>query len=223
DAGGGRGALRPRGRRFSRRARPALRSRERFTMQRFVLTLSCPDRMGIVAAVSAFLLEHRCNIVDSAQFGDAEFGRFFMRVCFDAESPASAAGLADAFAPIAGRFDMDYRLHDTAVKSRMLILVSRFGHCLNDLLYRHRVGALPVERPSIESTHRNFEHPADAHGIPFHYLPVTPETRARQEQHLREIIDSTRADLVVLARYMQILSPELCRHLRERAINIHHS
>ena len=192
-------------------------------MRRFVLTLSCPDRMGIVAAVSTFLLEHRCNIVDSAQFGDALNGRFFMRVCFDAEAPRSAADLETAFARVAEPFGMQYRFYDTATKPRVAILVSKFGHCLNDLLYRYRIGALPIEIPAIISNHRDFEGLAAAHDIPYHYLPVEPATRTRQEQQLREIIDRERCDLVVLARYMQILSPELCAHLRERAINIHHS
>jgi len=192
-------------------------------VRRFVLTLSCPDRMGIVAAVSTFLLEHRCNIVDSAQFGDALNGRFFMRVCFDAEAPRSAADLETAFARVAEPFGMQYRFYDTATKPRVAILVSKFGHCLNDLLYRYRIGALPIEIPAIISNHRDFEGLAAAHDIPYHYLPVEPATRTRQEQQLREIIDRERCDLVVLARYMQILSPELCAHLRERAINIHHS
>jgi formyltetrahydrofolate deformylase len=196
---------------------------EHTRLRRFVLTLSCPDRIGIVAAVSTFLLHRRCNIVDSAQFGDAALQRFFMRVCFDADDAASVDALTEAFSPVAREFTMQWKLHDAAVKPRVAILVSKFGHCLNDLLYRFRIGVLPIEIPAIISNHRDFESLAAAHGVPYFYLPVDPTNRARQENQLREIIDAERCDLVVLARYMQILSPDLCRHLRERAINIHHS
>lgn len=192
-------------------------------MRRLVLTLSCADRIGIVAAVSTFLLHQRGNIVDSAQFGDTENQRFFMRVCFDAEDTASVGTLSEAFTPVAREFAMQWKLHDASVKARVAILVSKFGHCLNDLLYRYRIGVLPIEIPAIISNHRDFEPLAAAHGVPYFYLPVDLADRAQQEKRLRELIDAERCDLVVLARYMQILSPELCRHLRERAINIHHS
>ncbi|HEX9812064.1 MAG TPA: formyltetrahydrofolate deformylase [Burkholderiales bacterium] len=192
-------------------------------MRRVVLTLSCPDRIGIVAAVANVLLQQRCNIVDSAQFGDATNQRFFMRVCFDADERATVAALAAAFAPVTEDFGMQSRFYDVHVKSRVLILVSKFGHCLNDLLYRFRVGSLPVEIPAIASNHRDFERLAGAHDIPFVHLPVQPANRAEQEAKLRTFIDSERIDLVVLARYMQVLSPALCAHLRSRAINIHHS
>ncbi len=193
------------------------------TLRRFVLTLSCPDRIGIVAAVSTFMVHHRCNIVDSAQFGDATNKQFFMRVCFDASKTQTTATLTGAFTRIAEEFDMQHRFFDTSIKPRVIILVSKFGHCLNDLLYRHRIGALPVEIPTVVSNHQDFEGLVTAHHIPFCYLPVDPANRSEQEDRLSEIIDSERADLVVLARYMQILSPALCEHLRERAINIHHS
>jgi formyltetrahydrofolate deformylase len=196
---------------------------EIMTLRRFVLTLSCPDRIGIVAAVSAFMVHHRCNIVDSAQFGDAANKQFFMRVCFDAGKTQTPATLTGAFTRIAEEFDMQHRFFDTSIKPRVIILVSKFGHCLNDLLYRHRIGALPVEIPTVVSNHQDFEGLVTAHHIPFCYLPVDPANRSEQEDRLSEIIDSERADLVVLARYMQILSPALCEYLRERAINIHHS
>lgn len=192
-------------------------------MRRFVLTLSCPDRIGIVAAVATFLLEHRCNIVDSAQFGDAANQRFFMRVCFDAEATSTVSELTNAFASVAEKFDMRPKLYDTSIKPRVAVLVSKFGHCLHDLLYRYRTGALPVEIPAIISNHRDFEQLASTYAIPFFYLPVDPANRPQQEDQLREVIDAERCDLVVLARYMQILSPALCEHFRERAINIHHS
>ena len=192
-------------------------------MQRFVLTLSCPDRMGIVAAVANFLLEHRCNIVDSAQFGDADNDRFFMRVCFASPSEFKVADVLREFAAVAERFAMQWGVRDLGVKSRVLIMVSKFGHCLNDLLYRYRVGALNIEIPAIVSNHRDFYQLAASHDIPFHHLPVDVSNKVKQEARLLEIIDAERIDLVVLARYMQILSANLCGNLTHRAINIHHS
>jgi formyltetrahydrofolate deformylase len=192
-------------------------------MRRFILTLSCPDRMGIVAAVANFLVEHRCNILDSAQFGDEAEQRFFMRVCFAPENAAGLELLSEAFTPIAGQFGMQWRIYDAADKPRILIMVSKFGHCLNDLLYRYRVGALPVTIPAIVSNHRDFYQLAASHDIPFHHLPVDAENKARQEERLLDIIGSERCELVVLARYMQVLSPALCERLKERVINIHHS
>jgi formyltetrahydrofolate deformylase len=192
-------------------------------MQRHILTLSCADRPGIVAAVANTLVEQRCNILDSAQFGDTATNRFFMRVSFQAEAPTSAAQLRQGFTPVAERFAMNWALHDTAVRQRVVLMVSRFGHCLNDLLYRYRIGALAMEIPAIVSNHRDFYQLAAAHDIPFYHLPVTPESKARQEERLLEIVHSAHCDLVVLARYMQVLSPGLCAQLSERAINIHHS
>ncbi len=192
-------------------------------MNRFVLTLSCPDRMGIVAAVATFLLEQQCNIVDSAQFGDADNDRFFMRVCFVPHAALTRESVAEAFKPIAERFAMQAAVYDLAVKSRVCIMVSKFGHCLNDLLYRYRVGALNIDIAAIVSNHRDFYQLAAAHDIPFHCLPVDTATKSKQEARVAEILDAERIDLVVLARYMQVLSPALCVRLRERAINIHHS
>jgi formyltetrahydrofolate deformylase len=192
-------------------------------MNRFVLTLSCPDRMGIVAAVANFLVEHQCNIVDSAQFGDAANERFFMRVCFVPPTKLTRESVAEAFAAVAERFAMQAAFYDLAVKSRVCILVSKFGHCLNDLLYRYRVRALNIEIAAIISNHRDFYQLAASHNIPFHHLPVDPATKPKQEARVLEILDAERIDLVLLARYMQVLSPALCSHLQERAINIHHS
>jgi formyltetrahydrofolate deformylase len=189
----------------------------------FVLTLSGPDRIGIVAAVSAFLLAHRCNILDSAQFGDAGTSRFFMRVDFVPEAPLALADLMRGFAPVAQPFGLEWSFHDGAVKTRTLIMVSRFGHCLNDLLYRYRIGALPIVIPAIVSNHPDFRTLVEANGIPFHHLPVTPATKAAQEQQLLDLVDTESCELVVLARYMQVLSLELCRKLAGKAINIHHS
>jgi formyltetrahydrofolate deformylase len=192
-------------------------------MQRFVLTLSCPDRTGIVAAVANFLLEQQCNIVDSAQFGDDVNKLFFMRVCFASEHAAQVTAIRTLFQPVAERFAMRWAIHDAAVKHRVMIMVSTHGHCLNDLLYRHRIGALPIEIPAIVSNHREFYQLSAANDIPFHYLPVNKDSKAKQEQKLLELFQEERCDLLVLARYMQILSPQLCAQLNERAINIHHS
>jgi len=192
-------------------------------VHRFVLKLSCTDRMGIVAAVAEFLLEHRCNIVDSAQFGDEKKKGFFMRVSFDADAALTAEDLQRAFAGVGERFAMQWAIHDTSVKSRVVVMVSKFGHCLNDLLYRHRIGALPIDIVAIVSNHRDLYQLAAARDIPFHHLPVNAGNKAKQEERLLEILHDERFGLLVLARYMQILSPGLCAQLQERAINIHHS
>jgi formyltetrahydrofolate deformylase len=193
----------------------------------FVLTLSCEDAVGIVHAVSGFLVGHHCNIVDSAQFGDAPTNRFFMRVAFThvgrEEPRLSVDVLRRAFAPISERFGMTFTIRDPAVKMRLLLLVSRQGHCLNDLLFRYRSGELPVEIPAIVSNHSDLRDLAVAYGVPFHHLPVSKSTRPVQEATLLEIVARERIDLVVLARYMQVLSDDLCRVLTGRAINIHHS
>ncbi len=193
-------------------------------MPNHVLTLSCRDRVGIVAAVSGFLAERRCNIVDSQQFGDPSTGRFFMRVHFVAQDAGTALiDLYDAFSAVGNEFEMTWQLHDTTERCRTLLMVSKLGHCLNDLLYRWQTGALHVEIPAIVSNHTDFEPLAKAYDVPFHYLPVTPDNKARQEAALLELIDSYDVDLVVLARYMQILSDELCTRMDGRIINIHHS
>lgn len=190
----------------------------------YILTLSCPDKVGIVAAVSIFLSQHNCNIKDSAQFGDMETGLFFMRVHFKAEPGAPEyAALNKDFTGLAERFSMNWNMHRADDKCRMIIMVSRHGHCLNDLLYRYRTGALHAEIAGIISNHQDFRDVAEWHGIPFHCLPVTKESKAEQERAVLDIIERERADLVVLARYMQILSAEMCEALAGRCINIHHS
>lgn len=193
-------------------------------MREYILTLSCPDSVGIVAAVSTFLAVSDCNIKDSAQFGDSETGLFFMRVSFIAEQNAPRLEtLRDSFAATAKRCGMAWSMVCAKAKSRMLIMVSRQGHCLNDLLYRNRIGAMRAEIIGIVSNHETFQDLAGWNGIPFHYLPVTPETRAVQENTLLELVARENIDLVVLARYMQILSPGLCEALAGKCINIHHS
>jgi formyltetrahydrofolate deformylase len=192
-------------------------------MHRFILTLSGPDRMGIVAAVASFLLEHECNIVESAQFGDPATLQFFMRVSFDSSAATTARDLSEAFAEVGDAFSLQWAVYDCAIKPRVLIMVSKYGHCLNDLLYRHRIGALPIEIPAIVSNHRDFYRLAAQSDIPFHYLSVDAGNKSKQEEHLLNIVREERCDLVVLARYMQILSPTVCNELTGRAINIHHS
>ncbi|GEO36644.1 formyltetrahydrofolate deformylase [Skermanella aerolata] len=191
---------------------------------RHILTISCPDTVGIVAAVSGFLAGRGCNIIDSAQFGDRTSGLFFLRIFLASpEGGPSGEELAAGFADVAERFGMKWRLHDADRPQRLLLLVSKFGHCLNDLLYRYRTGGLNVEIPAIVSNHRDFYQLAAWHNVPFHYLPVNAGNKLEQESRLWEIIEQENIDLVVLARYMQVLSPELCDRLAGRAINIHHS
>ncbi|MBR3192187.1 formyltetrahydrofolate deformylase, partial [Bosea sp. (in: a-proteobacteria)] len=188
-----------------------------------ILTLSCEDRPGIVHAVSGVLYRQGCNILESAQFSDPRDGRFFMRVAFAAGERFDDAALRREFGGVAGTFRMDWDMIDAARPARVLLMVSRFGHCLNDLLFRQATGNLNIEIPAIVSNHRDFEPLAKNYGIPFHHLPVTAATKAEQEARLLEILAETEASLVVLARYMQVLSNDLCRALDGRAINIHHS
>lgn len=188
----------------------------------FILTFACDDRIGIVHAVSGHLATLGCNICDSAQFSDRNTGRLFMRVTFNAQGH-TFADLKASFADIAETFAMSWQLHDCKVKPRVLIMVSRAGHCLNDLLFRHNIGALNMEVPAIVSNHRDFYRLAATYDIPFHHLPITPETKPAQEARLMEIVEQERIDLVVLARYMQVLSNDLCQRMSGRIINIHHS
>lgn len=189
----------------------------------FVLTLSCPDTRGIVHAVSGFLLEHGCNILDSQQHGDELTRAFTMRIHFSAPGGTQAETLRAGFEAVAARFGMAHRISELAVKPRVLIMVSKHDHCLNDLLYRYRKGALRIEIPAVVSNHRDTYQLVASHDIPFEYLPVTPETKAAQERRLLDLVRAERIDFVVLARYMQVLSEELCEQLPGRVINIHHS
>jgi formyltetrahydrofolate deformylase len=189
----------------------------------FVLTLSCPDRPGIVHAVSGFLVERGANIVESQQFGDRLSDRFFMRIAFVTEAAADAAELRGAFGLVAEAYGMQFELWSAAAPYRTLIMVSRHLHCLNDLLFRASTGALQIEIPAIVSNHPDAGALARSYGIDFHHVPVTPGTKAEAEARLLQLVDDTGAHLVVLARYMQVLSDDLCRRLSGRAINIHHS
>jgi formyltetrahydrofolate deformylase len=190
--------------------------------QNLILTISCPDTVGIVAAVSGFLSSRGLFITESAHFGDVITGRFFMRTVF-LDDPAGIGKLRTEFVDVARRFDMEWRIADSTIKPRVLILVSKFDHCLNDLLYRYRTGTLPIDIPAVVSNHPDLQRVVEWHGIPFHHLPVTKETKAEQESHILEMVDRLHIDLVVLARYMQVLSLDMCRALSRRCINIHHS
>jgi formyltetrahydrofolate deformylase len=189
----------------------------------FVLTLSCPDRPGIVHEVSGFLATRGGNIVESQQFGDQLTGRFFMRIDFEIPGPAFADELRVEFAPVAERFAMDYELWDATAPYRTLIMVSKQLHCLNDLLFRWSTGTLQIEIPAVVSNHRDAERLCDAYGLQFHHVPVTPENKADAEARLVSLIEEHGVHLTVLARYMQVLSDDLCRSLAGRVINIHHS
>ncbi len=190
----------------------------------FILTLSCPNRIGIVFAVAKFLFERGFNITDSAQYDDTVTDRFFMRVAFSAtRATMPIADIKRDFRDLSDDFDMNWELVDVAVRPRVVILVSRFDHCLRDLLYRHSVAELNVDIVAIGSNHRDAESVAVSHGIAFHYLPVSKDTKQAQEAQVLALVRAAKADLVVLARYMQVLSDNLCSQLPCPAINIHHS
>ena len=188
----------------------------------YILTLSCPDQRGIVHAVSGFLLERGGNIEEAAQYNDHDTGLFFMRVQF-ACADAGAEALREQIGTLAARFDMRWQLHAAAQPMRAVIFVSKEGHCLNDLLFRWKSGLLPLDIRAIVSNHRDFYQLAASYNVPFHHIPLTGTTKAQAEAKQYEIIEAEGAELVVLARYMQILSLDLCQKLAGRAINIHHS
>ena len=188
----------------------------------YILTLSCPDRPGIVHAVSGFLAERGGNIEEAAQFNDQGTGLFFMRVQFSSPT-GDVAPLREQLGALAERFAMRWQLHARAEAMRCLIFVSREGHCLNDLLFRWKSGLLPLDIRAIVSNHRDFYQLAASYNVPFHHIGVTKANKAQAEERQMEIIEAEGADLVVLARYMQVLSDDMCRRLAGRAINIHHS
>ena len=192
---------------------------------RYILTLSCPDKPGIVYNVSGLLYQRGYTIIDSAQFGDEDTGLFFMRVIFAVESAEAEPidTLTAAFADMAEGYGMAWDIHDCAHRPRTLVMVSKFGHCLNDLLYRYRIGALPVDLRAIVSNHRDFYQLSASYDIPFHHVPVTKANKEAQENKLLALVDEEHIELVILARYMQILSDRVCKHMPGRIINIHHS
>ncbi|MEJ0084508.1 MAG: formyltetrahydrofolate deformylase [Pseudomonadota bacterium] len=191
----------------------------------FSLLLVCPDRKGIVAAVAGFLSDHDASIVEAKQFDDRLTQRFYMRAVFAAVGPkfVDLDQFRAEFAKLANLYDMTWQIEDTARRVRVLIAVSKLDHCLQDLLYRWRSGVLPVDVVGVVSNHADLRGLVEWHQIPFHHLPVTPETRPQQEAAMLELFSRYQADLLVLARYMQILSSDLCRAMTGRCINIHHS
>ena len=189
----------------------------------FVLILSCPDRPGIVHAVSGFLVKRAGNILESHQFDDQLTGRFFMRIDFEIPGPAMAEELRVEFAPVAAEFGMEYEVWDAKAPYRTLIMVSKHLHCLNDLLFRWSTGSLQIEIPAVVSNHPDAQKLCDLYGLEFHHIPVTPDTKDDAERQLLSLIKENGVHLTVLARYMQVLSDDLCRTLAGRVINIHHS
>jgi formyltetrahydrofolate deformylase len=194
------------------------------TQTNYVLTLSCEDRPGLVAAVAAMLAENGGNILDSQQFNDQESNRFFMRVAFSLDAPERLQDLRDRFAPFAKLRAMEWKIRASDARMKVLLMVSKFDHCLGDLLYRHRIGELPMDIVGIVSNHpQEALHLSLMGDIPYHHFPVTKDTKPAQEAQIKKVVDETGAELIVLARYMQILSDDLAGFLSGRCINIHHS
>lgn len=192
-------------------------------MSRFALTVTCASRRGIVAAITTYLAQQGCNITDSSQYDDPETGDFFMRISVRSELGGDLDSLRDGFATVAEEFGMSYAFHDEAGRMKVVVMVSRFGHCLNDLLYRWRIGALPIDIVAVISNHMDYQKLVVNHDIPFHYIKVDRAGKAEAEAAQMRIIEETGAELIVLARYMQVLSDEMCRTMSGRIINIHHS
>ncbi|MET0172772.1 MAG: formyltetrahydrofolate deformylase [Agrobacterium vaccinii] len=192
-------------------------------MTTYVLTVACTSKRGIVAAISGYLADKGCNIVDSSQFDDLETGKFFMRVSFISEEGQSMDNIQSGFAPIATEFGMEANIYSDGERTKTLLMVSRFGHCLNDLLYRWKIGALPIDIVGVVSNHFEYQKVVVNHDIPFHHIKVTKDNKPKAEAQLLDLIDTSGAELVVLARYMQVLSDEMCRKMSGRIINIHHS
>ncbi len=189
----------------------------------FVLSIASEDRKGIVAAVANSVASQDCNIVESSQYGDGNTGRFFMRVAISGPAGMSIESFTEAFSPVATAYRLEWRIHDLTRKLRTMVMVSQGGHCLNDLLYRTSTGRLPMEITSIVSNHTTWQRRAEHEGIAFHHLPITPENKLEQEARLMGLAEQQQVDLIILARYMQVLSDQLCRKLDGRVINIHHS
>jgi len=191
---------------------------------RYILTLSCPPQVGILARLGQCLADHGAHTRELAHFADADETRFFLRTEITvAGADSERARLEADLAALAGELAMDWSLHGATVRPRLLVLVSQHGHCLNDLLYHHRSGSLPAEVAAVASNHETFRETVEWHGLPFYYLPITPETKAEQEDRIRALIDDHAADFVILARYMQILSEAFTQRYQGRLVNIHHA
>lgn len=192
-------------------------------MKSYVLTVTCKSTRGIVAAITGYLAEKGCYITDSSQFDDLQTGLFFMRLTFISQEGAKIDELREGFAPVVKRFDMTCDIRDSEERMKVVLMVSRFGHCLNDLLYRWKIGALPIDIVAVISNHFDYQKVVVNHDIPFHHIKVTKDNKPQAEARMLEIVEQTEADLVVLARYMQVLSDQLCKKMSGRIINIHHS
>ena len=192
-------------------------------MTTYVLTVTCKSTRGIVAAISGYLADKGCNIVDSSQFDDLQTGMFFMRVSFISEQSESREAITEGFAPVAEKFGMDAKIESSAERMKVLLMVSRFGHCLNDLLYRWKIGALPIDIVGVVSNHFDYQKVVVNHDIPFHHIKVTKDNKPKAEAQLLDLVEQTGTELIVLARYMQVLSDELCQKMSGKIINIHHS
>ncbi|WP_105418355.1 MULTISPECIES: formyltetrahydrofolate deformylase [Neorhizobium] len=192
-------------------------------MYKYVLKITCGTKRGIVAAISGFLAENGFNIIDSSQFDDLDTAKFFMRISFISEEGADRSKLELEFQIIAEKFEMDWELHAADERIKVLLMVSRFGHCLNDLLYRWKIGGLPIDIVGVVSNHFDYQKLVVNNDIPFHHIKVTKENKPQAEARLMELVESSGTDLIVLARYMQVLSDNLCQKMSGRIINIHHS
>jgi formyltetrahydrofolate deformylase len=192
-------------------------------MKNYVLTVSCVSTRGIVAAITGFLADKGCYIVDSSQFDDLDTGMFFMRLTFTSQEGVGIDEIVEGFEPVKKKFAMVSEFHDGDAKMKVLLMVSRFGHCLNDLLYRWKIGALPIEIVGVVSNHFDYQKVVVNHDIPFHHVNVTKANKPQAEARLMEIVEQSGAELIVLARYMQVLSDDICKKMSGRIINIHHS
>ena len=192
-------------------------------MSKYILTVKCPTARGIVAGIANYLTDNGCNLTDSHQFDDQLTGTFFTRISFTSEQGAELEVLREGFEAIAKDFDMDWEMHPEGHKMKVLLMVSRFGHCLNDLLYRWRIGGLPIEIVGVVSNHMDYQKVVVNHDIPFHHIKVTKENKPEAEARLMQVVEDSGAELVCLARYMQVLSDEFCAKMSGRIINIHHS
>ena len=190
---------------------------------RSILHLQCVDRLGIVAAVTQKLADHHCNIEEAGQFNDQQSGQFFMRVVFSARTPEELQNFKSEFATVAQSFAMSYGVYDENARTRVMILVSKSDHCLNDILYRWRTGYLPVEIAGVISNHEASRELTEAHGLAFHYLPIDKADKHQQENRIAELVEKTDSELIILARYMQVFTAEMCARFSGRVINIHHS
>ncbi|GLS20438.1 formyltetrahydrofolate deformylase [Labrys miyagiensis] len=189
----------------------------------YILTVSCQSTRGIVAALSGYLAEKGCNLVDASQFDALDSGRFFMRISIQSQQGLGREALLGGLQPIIERFGLEVALYDTAKRMKVMLMVSRFGHCLNDLLYRWRIGGLPIDIVGVVSNHLDYQKLVVNHDIPFHYIKVTKENKPQAEAQLMDLAKQSGAELIVLARYMQVLSEDLCKAMSGRIINIHHS